>query len=398
VDFEEAFAELGLKPPTSADALRRAYLKAVRAHSPERDPEGFQRVRKAYDLLRSASWRWAARPASEAELPDRSGLTVPAPSKDSEAVVLDGEVVRPVVQVRVDGLSHTISVEARADADVDFAYERPFAEAVAAGKLARASELLLERLSAPLDVGSLSVTSWRALDLSLQLLEEGDPSRARRVFEALEQRTTALGVGKDLGPVLAARSMLLGELLALESKVPDKLIVALAEGVRHQDFDEAVRVFDALRSKQWSLGRIVKANAPRLRRLLGIERGSLQFGPGWPRWSWLWVAYVILQGFYSCLRPGAEPTRPASHAHASTTHDAGARLQPEDSEDRKLVRTAAWIDDAVRAGDCTTVREQWPYYVRAVRSHPESRDNYAVRREQAFHMCNELANELSETP
>jgi hypothetical protein len=42
------------------DELRRAYLRAVKAHSPERDPEGFQRVRAAYELLCARPWLRAA--------------------------------------------------------------------------------------------------------------------------------------------------------------------------------------------------------------------------------------------------------------------------------------------------------------------------------------------------
>lgn len=37
----------------SAAEVRLGYLQQVRAHPPERDPEGFKRVREAYDVLRS---------------------------------------------------------------------------------------------------------------------------------------------------------------------------------------------------------------------------------------------------------------------------------------------------------------------------------------------------------
>ena len=48
----EAFATLGLGEHTAVtqDAIRRAYLRQVRAHPPERDPEGFRRVREAYEI------------------------------------------------------------------------------------------------------------------------------------------------------------------------------------------------------------------------------------------------------------------------------------------------------------------------------------------------------------
>jgi hypothetical protein len=38
----------------SQDELRRAYLRAVKAHPPERDADGFREVREAYELLQGA--------------------------------------------------------------------------------------------------------------------------------------------------------------------------------------------------------------------------------------------------------------------------------------------------------------------------------------------------------
>lgn len=49
---------LGLSPDEhDDDVIRKAYLNCLRAHPPDRDPEGFQRVRKAYDELRSGEAR-----------------------------------------------------------------------------------------------------------------------------------------------------------------------------------------------------------------------------------------------------------------------------------------------------------------------------------------------------
>ena len=50
--LEDARAELGVDGSSDGDAVRRAYLRALKLHKPGRDPEGFQRVREAYDLLR----------------------------------------------------------------------------------------------------------------------------------------------------------------------------------------------------------------------------------------------------------------------------------------------------------------------------------------------------------
>ncbi len=47
------YAVLEVERGAGAAEVRLAYLQKVRHHPPERDPEGFKRVREAYDVLRS---------------------------------------------------------------------------------------------------------------------------------------------------------------------------------------------------------------------------------------------------------------------------------------------------------------------------------------------------------
>lgn len=49
--FDEAVALLGLTPPFTAKDVRRAYLRLLKVHKPESDPEGFMRLRQAYELF-----------------------------------------------------------------------------------------------------------------------------------------------------------------------------------------------------------------------------------------------------------------------------------------------------------------------------------------------------------
>ena len=51
--IDDPYAVLGLDRTAKADDVRRAYLRLVRVHTPESNPEQFKQVRAAYETLRS---------------------------------------------------------------------------------------------------------------------------------------------------------------------------------------------------------------------------------------------------------------------------------------------------------------------------------------------------------
>ncbi len=51
------FELLGVVETAGDDEIRAAYHKAVLAHPPDRDPEGFQKVRAAFDAIRDEEAR-----------------------------------------------------------------------------------------------------------------------------------------------------------------------------------------------------------------------------------------------------------------------------------------------------------------------------------------------------
>src|SRR6187549_3784627 len=54
MDREQARRVLGVDKGLAPQELKRAYLRKVKLHPPERDPEQFENVRKAYEALSSA--------------------------------------------------------------------------------------------------------------------------------------------------------------------------------------------------------------------------------------------------------------------------------------------------------------------------------------------------------
>ncbi|RKG91940.1 hypothetical protein [Corallococcus terminator] len=81
MDFEEALQELGVDADPGGDTVRRAYLRRLKTRKPETDPEGFARLRQAYEtVLAAREGREGPRteaeslaPAPEAGAPEATG-------------------------------------------------------------------------------------------------------------------------------------------------------------------------------------------------------------------------------------------------------------------------------------------------------------------------------------
>ena len=57
----DPFGVLGISSDAETEEIRGAYFALVKERSPERDPEEFKRIRRAYEALRTDSGRWRSR-------------------------------------------------------------------------------------------------------------------------------------------------------------------------------------------------------------------------------------------------------------------------------------------------------------------------------------------------
>ena len=89
MNLDEARSLLGIDRSTDSATARRAYLRLLKQHPPERDPEGFKRVRAAYEAVQP--FLQAASALQVAEPPPTS----PAPT----APMATGEMQPDVVEV-----------------------------------------------------------------------------------------------------------------------------------------------------------------------------------------------------------------------------------------------------------------------------------------------------------
>jgi curved DNA-binding protein CbpA len=55
--LESPYKILGVERTASESEIKQAYFALVREHPPERDPEGFKRIRAAYEKLRAGGER-----------------------------------------------------------------------------------------------------------------------------------------------------------------------------------------------------------------------------------------------------------------------------------------------------------------------------------------------------
>ena len=53
----DPYRVLGVAPTAGADEIRTAYLKLLRAHPPEKEPERFKAIRAAYEKLKDETQR-----------------------------------------------------------------------------------------------------------------------------------------------------------------------------------------------------------------------------------------------------------------------------------------------------------------------------------------------------
>lgn len=82
--FEDAAQRLGIAPDVDARGLKRAYRRAVAAHPPDRDPEGFREVRDAFELLSDPAGRLEALAVRPVPYTPPPALPPGEPLKDAE--------------------------------------------------------------------------------------------------------------------------------------------------------------------------------------------------------------------------------------------------------------------------------------------------------------------------
>ena len=189
--LDEALAELHIEAGVSAEEARRAYLRLIKIRKPESDPEGFRRLREAFELVRE---RLASREGPRmAMIP----ALLPTPRLEPTPIGLD-EISGQDLPLKAP--TTVLAVDSVAE----------FGQLLAHGDLAGAA-VILARLyaTAPDGLHTTLPPPRVAIDLLLRLHERDELAKARQLEQSLHHWLSATG----------------NEVLALGSSAPGWLVV-----------------------------------------------------------------------------------------------------------------------------------------------------------------------------
>lgn len=240
----EAVRLLELEEPLDARTVRKAYLRAVKRHRPETDPEGFQRVREAFDLLKRQVGRARRAPsAPSVRAPMTAHVLRPSPYPQPPPVDAPpapepppDELPEPSAWVPPTPADHRAwTVEplpppvVSADTLLELAQEQADVDGPSAlDSLSRALQAL-ER--AP----STATRPLQVLTPVLLLHRAGHARDAIEGWQLVQRWVERSGTGTRLPQAVAARFLLTGELSSLPTTFPIDLRRRLATAILDND-------------------------------------------------------------------------------------------------------------------------------------------------------------------
>jgi hypothetical protein len=450
MDAEHALTELGLSGIADADSLRRAYLRKVRAHSPERDPEGFQRVRAAYDFLRDNPWLWPSlapvepapiEPAPVEPAPVEPAPVEPAPVEAApvEAAPVEAAPVEssdaadePVAMDTAPGSSGaggggsapapSVEIEAEARAPERVHSVREIVRTPALDSLfqkwidvhdARAlddpegtARTMIELFGARVVGAETPLPGPEAtFQLALVLFEKHEAQLAGELLSAFEERSRADGSSHGLSSASAACHKLLRELFALRGLAPRRLTALLARSVREGEppsdtkaIEEAVLFvgpgfWEAFAQRAPTLFAMLRPFLPKAK---ATATARAAVNAGFHRFGW-WIPVLVVLQFVRLIpqcSSATEPPRrsddPARYADPASNADALVLSTLEDS-----------IDGALARKDCAPLLRDFETYKVALRYGASDGDklrSFMERQRQAMDICPALSTRLSGAP
>jgi hypothetical protein len=289
VTLDEAFAELGIDRDATADQARRAYLKLLKVRKPETDPQGFMRLREAYELAKEwldnshfffrAPFPVVERPAIAAEPePPGQASSVPEPPAPAEPAPAEPAPAEPApaepapaddAPAPLDDAPEDTHEE-EDDDDTTSQDDASFEDLLASGRHEEAAGALSRIFRvATTEMHGETPPLYDALRLLVTLHAENALSAAADLHASVAAWLAASGQeAKLLRGESAARWHLLRELASLPSTFPKMVRSAIARAMLVGDLGHARGELEAIRRQTSSVTRaaagILRAKAPNL--------------------------------------------------------------------------------------------------------------------------------------
>ncbi|HEX2678912.1 MAG TPA: hypothetical protein VHM19_19810 [Polyangiales bacterium] len=398
MDFREALGLLGVEPGQDAATVRRAYLRKLKQHPPERDPEGFKRLRDAYEQLQHGTSFMRVLPETPSPPPTAASSAVPLPEPARAEPVHDEPTPGPPA---ADESAADDSNNDELPDDEDFgsdAYDPPARELevdtlpdpdfaawcektatphgwpqVAQALLRReryeeAAQLARSRYQlAAKDPFAPRAAAYWAVPLIAALIEHGQPKLARDVHNAFVTAHEASDRGEPL------RYALLRELVGVSFALPDEVNRCIARSLvdRPELAEQGLRDFSDDRPQSAKDARETLLQlAPMLANLYGDllrppdRRRRFSLGGGWPRWGW--ITFIVLRGLFALGHPCRED-KPSSFSTADLDLRPPIRAFCDSTDHRPwcpaVVRWRASHDCTVRRAASGEVFLEYQHYL-----------------------------------
>lgn len=237
MEHREAMEVLGLEASAlpTLDRLRRTYLKLVSQHPPERDPEGFKRLRAAFEIARSQisspTSTPTPAPAPSTSRPPARASSIGPP--DPKAAVRERERLVDTINalIQAGNVRGAIEVERRwrENPDNDVPLDDPatllcwvqMRELLAV--VGRIDGAVLRALGAGVRIGhpevafpildDLRARSWRATDQLCKVLAKDAPTIYARLGRPRYRRPAAMFVDRHLALLVVAVTLVIAILV-----------------------------------------------------------------------------------------------------------------------------------------------------------------------------------------
>ncbi len=311
----DACEVLGISTNATSKDARRAYLKLIKRHKPEQDPEGFQRVRTAFETVfgpfqareRAAAFAVNAGP-EQAVLSEPATLEVNAPGKIEIQPTIQAAASFEAASDPKAAPQSELEDEAEIDEDDDVDPDELIAEwveEVQAGDWAKAVPKIITSLErATHSPTETSLPGDLIVFAISQLAASGDCIRARDVTQRVRQWLKVLASSRDaFSQGAQLRWVLLDELVRVETRIDYSTYQVLGQAIA-ADQDNATRLVQRHQIIKTTQARrdaeALVARAPTLAQAFGPLLDPAPPPAPTPRRSWGW--WVAIFAIFQLVR------------------------------------------------------------------------------------------------